>query len=153
MSGTGKAALRYAEGGNVHLDFHGATNTTIDFIIEHFGRDAMDQIFAKVGCEVYASIRRDLEAGDTRQLVAHWRHFFERENADYDIAIGAEEIVLTVRRCTAWHHVRALTGSVSPHFCDQTSRVNEAMAEATPFRIDTEITGPGSCRQIIRRRK
>lgn len=144
--------MRYREGGNVHLDFHGATNTTINFIIEHFGVAAMDEIFAKVGAEVYASIRRDLGAGDARQLVAHWRHFFERENADYDIAVSADEIVLTVRRCTAWHHVQALTGSVSPHFCDQTSRVNDAMADGTPFRIDTEITGPGACRQVIRRR-
>lgn len=147
-----KAGMRYQEGGNVHLDFHGAANTTIDFIIAHFGIEAMDKIFAKVGQEVYASIRRDLSSGDTRQLVAHWRHFFERENADFDIAVGDDEIVLSVRRCTAWHHVQALTGSVSPHFCDQTSKVNEAMAEGTAFRIDTEITGPGACRQIIRRR-
>ncbi|MFZ5676548.1 MAG: hypothetical protein ACOZAM_26610 [Pseudomonadota bacterium] len=144
--------MRYREGGNVHLDFHGATNTTIDFIIAHFGVAAMDEIFAKVGRDVYAGIRNDLSAGDTGQLIAHWRHFFERENADYDIAVTDDGIVLTVRRCTAWHHVQALTGSVSPHFCDQTSRVNEAMAEGTPFRIDTEITGPGACRQVIRRR-
>ena len=25
--------LRYNDGGNVHMDFHGATNTTIEFII------------------------------------------------------------------------------------------------------------------------
>jgi hypothetical protein len=144
--------LRYREDGNVHLDFHGATNTTIEFIIAHYGVAAMDAIFAKVGEEVYASIRQDLLAGDPGQLVRHWRHFFDREDADYDIAIGPDDIVLTVRRCTAWHHVRALTGTVSPHFCDQTIRTNAAMAQGSPFAIDTEITGEGSCRQVIRKR-
>ena len=62
-----------------------------------------------------------------------------------------EEIVLTVRHCTAWHHVAKLVGTPSPHFCDQTIRTNEALAEGSPYAIDTEITGPGSCRQVIRR--
>ncbi|OEO30891.1 hypothetical protein VW23_018995 [Devosia insulae DS-56] len=144
--------LRYAEGGEVHLDFHGATNTTIDFIISRYGVEAMDAIFKKVGKDVYRSIHDDLVAGDTGQLVRHWRHFFSRENCDYDIAVGDDEIVLTVRHCTAWHHVAKLVGTPSAHFCDQTSRTNEGMAEGSPFAIDTEITGPGSCRQVIRRR-
>lgn len=144
--------LRYAEEGEVHLDFHGATNTTVDFIIGKFGLAAMDEIFRKVGKDVYRSIHEDLVAGDTRQLVGHWRHFFTRENCDYDIEVGQEEIVLTVRRCTAWHHVAKLVGTPSEHFCDQTSRTNDAMAEGSPFAIDTTITGPGACRQVIRRR-
>lgn len=144
--------LRYAETGEVHLDFHGATDTTIDFIIGKFGLAAMDDIFRKVGKDVYRSIHEDLLAGDTGQLVRHWRHFFDRENCDYDIAVGDDEIVLTVRHCTAWHHVAKLVGTPSVHFCDQTSRTNEGMAEGSPFAIDTEITGPGSCRQVIRKR-
>ncbi|CAN7606972.1 hypothetical protein LJR016_004560 [Devosia sp. LjRoot16] len=144
--------LRYAETGEVHLDFHGATDTTIEFIIGKFGLAAMDDIFRKVGKDVYRSIHEDLVAGDTGQLVRHWRHFFDRENCDYDIAVGDDEIVLTVRHCTAWHHVAKLVGTPSAHFCDQTSRTNEGMAEGSPFAIDTEITGPGACRQVIRRR-
>ena len=144
--------LRYAETGEVHLDFHGATDTTIEFIIGKFGLAAMDDIFRKVGKDVYRSIHEDLVAGDTGQLVRHWQHFFDRENCDYDIAVGDDEIVLTVRHCTAWHHVAKLVGTPSAHFCDQTSRTNEGMAEGSPFAIDTEITGPGACRQVIRRR-
>ena len=144
--------LRYAEDGEVHLDFYSATNTTIDFIIQRYGVAALDEIFRKVGKDVYRSIHEDLVAGDTGQLVRHWRHFFTREDCDYDIAVNDDEIVMTVRRCTAWHHVAKLFGAPSPHFCDQTSRTNEALAEGSPYAIDTEITGPGSCRQVIRRR-
>lgn len=145
--------LRYNDDGNVHMDFHGATNTTIDFIIKNYGVDVMDQIFSKVGKEVYADIRQHLQAGNAGELVKHWRHFFDREGADYDIKIGNDEIVLTVRHCTAFHHVKKIAPEISPHFCDQTIKVNTALAEAGPFSIDTVITGPGSCRQIIRKRK
>ncbi|SFZ85482.1 hypothetical protein SAMN02983003_2647 [Devosia enhydra] len=144
--------LRYQEEGNVHLDFHGAVNTTIDFIVGRYGIDVLHDIFRKMGTDVYADLRRHVLAGDRDEMVRHWRHFFTRENADYDIDVGPDEIVLTVRRCPAWHHVHKIAGAVSPHFCDQTSVVNEAIAEGSPFAITTEITGPGACRQIIRRR-
>jgi len=144
--------LRYNEGGNVHMDFHGAANTTIDFIIKNYGIDVMDEIFTRVGQDVYADIRAHLLDGNAGELVKHWRHFFDREDADYQIEVGADEVVLTVRHCTAYAHVKKISGQVSDHFCDQTIKVNHALAKDGPFAIDTEITGPGSCRQIIRRR-
>jgi hypothetical protein len=152
MSGSGDRPLRYNEGGNVHLDFHGATNTTIDFIVSRFGLEAMHEIFRRVGQDVYQDIRAQLMAGDALELVRHWRHFFEREEADFDIAVGEDEIVLTVRRCPAWHHVRKIAPAVSPHFCDQTIVTNRAMAEGTPYDVETTVTGEGACRQVIRRR-
>lgn len=144
--------LRYQEEGNVHLDFHGATNTTIDFLVEHYGVAVLHEIFAKVGREVYVDLHQHMLDGDPQEMIKHWRYFFDREDADYDIAVGDNEIVLTVRRCTAYHHVAKISPSVSAHFCDQTTKVNEAIAEGSAYRIDTEITGPGACRQIIRRR-
>ncbi|MBI4922708.1 MAG: hypothetical protein HY834_13255 [Devosia nanyangense] len=152
MTSADERPLRYNEDGNVHLDFHGAVNTTIDFIVSRYGIEAMHEIFARVGKDVYRDIRGHLLAGDADELVRHWQHFFEREHADFDIAVGPDEIVLTVRRCPAWHHVNKIAPSVSPHFCDQTIVTNRAMAEGTPFEIDTVITGDGACRQVIRRR-
>lgn len=152
MSEPNDAPLRYNEVGNVHMDFHGAANTTIDFIVRRFGIDAMHQIFRQVGQDVYQDIRRHLMAGDANELVKHWRYFFEREDGDFDIVVRDDEIVLTVRRCPAWHHVAKIAGSVSANFCDQTIVTNAAMAEGTPFAVETSVTGPGACRQVIRRR-
>lgn len=146
------APLRYQEDGNVHLDFHGAVNTTIEFIVKRYGIGALHEVFRRVGTDVYQDLRRHLLAGDSEEVVRHWRHFFTREGADYDITVSDDEIVLTVRRCTAWHHVQKIHGAVSAQFCDQTSVVNTALAEGTPFTIDTMIDGPGACRQVIRRR-
>ena len=68
------------------------------------------------------------------------------------ISINDEEIILTVNRCTAYEHVRKLVGNVSPNFCDQTIKTNEALAEDTPYEIKTEILGEAACRQTIRKR-
>ena len=146
------APLRYQEDGNVHLDFHGAVNTTIEFVVSRYGIGALHEIFRRVGTDVYQDIKRHLTAGDSEDLVKHWRHFFTREGCDYDISVGDDAIVLTVRRCTAWHHVQKIHGAVSAQFCDQTTVVNNALAEGTPFTIDTVIDGPGACHQVIRRR-
>ena len=113
----------------------------------------MHEIFRRVGRDVYADIRGHLMEGDALELVKHWRHFFEREKADFDIEVGDEEIRLTVRRCPAWHHVRQIAGKVSPAFCDQTVVTNRAMAEGTPFSVETNVLGDGACTQVIRRRR
>ena len=144
--------LRYQETGNTHLDFHGAANTTIDFIVERFGIAALHDIFARVGKDVYADIHDHLKAGNSAELARHWQYFFERENGEFSIETTDDEIVLTVRRCPAYWHVKKIASTVSPHFCDQTIKVNEALADGTPFTISTEITGEGACRQVIRRR-
>ena len=152
MSEVGEHKLRYEEDGNVHMDFHGAVNTTIEFIVANYGLEALHQIFGKVGKDVYSDLRAHLMAGDANELARHWQHFFSREKADFDIAVGENEIVLTVRRCPAWHHVAKIAPSVSPFFCDQSVVTNRAMAEGTPFEIDTVVTGQGACTQVIRRR-
>ena len=152
MSTETQKPMRYEEDGNVHLDFHGAVNTTIDFIVNRYGVEVLHEIFAKVGKDVYRDLRQHLIDNDPNEMVRHWRHFFTREGADFDIHVGDDEIVLTVRRCTAYHHVAKIAPSVSPYFCDQTTKTNEAIADGTPFAITTEITGPGACRQVIRRR-
>ena len=85
-------------------------------------------------------------------LAEHWQHFFDREGADFSISIEEHEIILTVKRCTAYEHVKKLVGKVSPNFCDQTIKTNEAIAEGTPYEIKTEILGEASCKQTIRRR-
>ena len=144
--------LRYNDQGNVHMDFHGATNTTIDFIIKKYGIETMNDIFKKVGNDVYADIKEHINAGNINMLAEHWQHFFDREGADYSISVKEDEIILTVNKCTAYEHVRKLAGNVSPYFCDQTIKTNEAIAEGTPYKITTEILGEGSCKQIIRKR-
>ena len=121
-------------------------------IRDRYGIDTMNDIFKKVGNDVYKDIKDHIKKGNIKMLAKHWQHFFDRENADYNISINDEEIILTVNRCTAYEHVRKLVGNVSPNFCDQTIKTNEALAEDTPYEIKTEILGEAACRQTIRKR-
>ena len=72
-------SLRYNDKGNVHMDFHGATNTTIEFIIKKYGLETMNDIFKKVGNDVYADIKQHIKAGNINMLAKHWQHFFDRK--------------------------------------------------------------------------
>ena len=131
---------------------HNIKEIVKDFIIEKYGIETMNDIFKKVGNDVYADIKKQIKLGNIKVLAEHWQHFFEREGADFSISIKDDEIILTVKRCTAYEHVKKLVGKVSSNFCDQTIKTNEAIAEGTPYEIKTEILGEASCKQIIRKR-
>ena len=60
--------LRYNDKGNVHMDFHGATNTTIDFIIKKYGIETMNDMFKKVGDDVYADIKKHIKSGNVELI-------------------------------------------------------------------------------------
>ena len=54
------------------MDFHGATNTTINFIIEKYGIETMNDIFKKVGNDVYADMKKHIQSGNIKMLAEHW---------------------------------------------------------------------------------
>lgn len=145
--------LRYEDAGELHLDFHGALNTTLDYVVDRYGEDALHQILFRTGHDVYADLRDHLRAGDREELVRHWRHYFDREGAEYTIAVTEDEIVLTMKTCPAVRHVKRLGLPLSKHFCDQTEHVNRGLCDGTPFEIVTRLTGEGSCVQTLRRRR
>ncbi len=144
--------MRYRETGELHLDFHGATNTTINYIAGNFGEKALHEIFFAVGQKVYKSIHEKLKQGDTSELVEHWQYFFTREKGGFQIEETTEAIVLEVNECPAVRQLLKLGLIPSPLFCTQTILINEALCEETSFELKTEITGCGKCRQTITRR-
>ncbi len=143
--------MRYRDSGEVHKDFHGTLNTTVDYVVEHYGEDALREIFSKVGKDVYRSIHEKLKNGDASELIEHIRYYFDREGAVYNLEAGPDEIVLEVLECPAVKQVRALGLTLSPYFCRQTIDVNAAMCDGTPWRTSTEILGCGHCRQVFRK--
>ncbi len=144
--------MRYHESGELHKDFHGATNTTVEYIAKNFGEKALHEIFFNVGQKVYASIHKKLKQGDTSELIEHWNYFFAREKGVFKITENSDEIVLEVDECPAVKQLLKLGLTPSKFFCCQTTMVNEAMCESTPFESKTEITGCGKCRQTIKKR-
>lgn len=142
--------MRYQETGELHLDFHGATATTINYVVKHFGHDALRPLMAQMAKQVYRDIYTQLQAGNADALAEHWQYFFEREKGDFQITRhGDGSIELLVRECPAVRQLRAIGMDVSPDFCLQTKMINDAWSEGSPFVITTEKTGEASCRQTI----
>ena len=143
--------LRYQENNELHLDFHGTTNTTLNYIAEKFGVDALKMLLRKTGWDVYRSIREKLAAGDASELVEHLNWFFYREKGKYQLTVSGNEITLEVFECPAIRHLKKLGLEVSEFACLQTSEVNAGMCEGTPWKSEVRVLEPGHCIQTFRK--
>ncbi|MCI5779579.1 MAG: hypothetical protein MR051_07195 [Lentisphaeria bacterium] len=144
--------LRYQENNELHRDFHGTTNMTIEYIARKYGADALKEILRRTGREVYRSIREKLAKGDASELLEHLNWFYFREGAPYQLTVSADEIKMEVFECPAHKHLKTLGLPVSEYNCLQTSEVNAGMCENTPWESSVEILGPGHCVQTFRRK-
>ena len=143
--------LRYQENNELHRDFHGTTNTTLNYIAEHYGVDALKMILRKTGHDVYKSIREKLEKGDASELIEHLNWFFYRERGKYRLSVSDNEIVFEVLECPAVRHLHKLNLKPSPYMCLQTSEVNAGMCEGTAWRSEVKVIGDGHCIQTFRK--
>jgi predicted ArsR family transcriptional regulator len=144
--------MRYRETGEVHVDFHRATNGTIAYLRENYGRQFLDETFRRTARDVYRAIHEDLKQGDPEHLVDHWTYFFDREGGQYTLERRDGEIRFVVHKCPAIAYLESRGIPVDPDFCRQTVVINETLAEGTPFEATTEVLGGGKCVQTIRRR-
>ena len=141
--------LRYQENNELHLDFHGTTNTTLNYIADHYGVEALKEILRKTGREVYKSIHEKLMKGDASELLEHLNWFYFREKGKYRLTVEPGKIVLEVFECPAIRHLRKLGLEPSPHVCLQTSEVNAGMCENSPWRSEVQVLGEGHCIQTF----
>ena len=135
--------LRYQEDNELHLDFHGTTNTTLNYIAENYGVEALKEILRKTGRDVYKSIHEKLVKGDASELLEHLNWFYFREKGKYQLTVEENKIVLEVFECPAIRHLRKLGLEPSPHVCLQTSEVNAGMCENSPWRSEVQVLGEG----------
>ena len=141
--------LRYQENNELHLDFHGTTNTTLTYIAENYGVEALKAILRKTGRDVYKSIHEKLQKGDASELLEHLNWFFYREKGKYQLTVEENRIVLEVFECPAIRHLKKLGLAPSAYTCLQTVEVNAGMCEDTPWHSEVQIKGEGHCVQIF----
>lgn len=141
--------LRYQEDNELHLDFHGTTNTTLNYIADNYGVDALKGILRKTGREVYKSIHEKLLKGDASELLEHLNWFYFREKGKYQLTVEENRIVLEVFECPAIRHLRKLGLEPSAHVCLQTSEVNAGMCEGSPWHSEVRVIGEGHCIQTF----
>ena len=143
--------LRYQEDNELHLDFHGTTNTTLNYLAEKYGLEATRKILRRTGSEVYRSIREKLARGDASELIEHLNWFFYREGAEFTLTVKHHEIIFEVFECPAIRHLKKLGLPISPYICLQTEEVNRGICQGTPWQSSVEHLEEGHCRQIFRK--
>ena len=143
--------LRYQENNELHRDFHGNTDSTIRYIADRYGEDAIRKILRRTGHDVYKSIREKLAQGDPFELIEHLVWFYRREGAEFDLQVRKNEIRFEVFECPAHKHLRKLGLPVTELNCLQTVEVNAGMCEGTPWRSSVEHCGEDHCIQVFRK--
>jgi len=145
--------LRYQENNELHRDFHGSTNTAIQYISRKYGTDAIKGILRKTGRDVYKSIHDKLAKGDASELLEHLNWFMYREGAKYSITSTGDEIRCEVFECPAIRHLHKLGIEPNELTCLQTSEVNAGMCEGTPWESSVQHISEGHCIQIFRKKQ
>ena len=77
--------MRYHESDELHMDFHGATLMSANYIVENYGVNALQEIMQNVGTQVYRQINQKLKESDTSELIEFKEYFLRREGANFSI--------------------------------------------------------------------
>ncbi len=145
--------MRYKDTGNLHLDFHRTTNGTIAYLRKTYGEAFLDDIIRNTARDVYKAIRADLMAGNPEHLIEHWIYYLEREGGAFTVERRDDETRVEVTRCPAAATLKAHGISLDEAFRHQTTVLNEALAEGTPFEIITEVFDDLHYVETVRRRR
>lgn len=141
--------MRYRDSGNVHKDFHLATDTSIKYVLAHYGMDFLRELFRRTAQKVYREIYERLKVGDTGPLREHWRYYFDREGGRYEIREIERGFVFEVLDCPAVRHLRERGVPVGDEFYLPDLLLNEAWSQGTPVAIETEVVGEGHYRMTV----
>jgi hypothetical protein len=138
--------MRYRDTGNVHKDFHLATNTSIQFVLRTYGMEFLRELFRRTAQEVYRDIYDSLKRGEWKPLLEHWTYYYEREQGKYEVTPADGGFIFLVQECPAVRHLRERSIPVTSDFALQETLMNDGWSAETPFQISTEILGEGSYR-------
>jgi hypothetical protein len=143
--------MRYRDAGNLHRDFHLATNTTIQYVLSLYGKEFLRELFRRTAQLVYRDIYEALKRGDVWPLREHWEYYYSREGGVYEVAEVEGGFIFEVLDCPAARHLKERGVPVPEDFYLQDVLLNEAWSEGTSFDIRTEIIGEGSYRMSVLR--
>ncbi len=147
--------MRYTDTGEVHKDFHLATNATIDFVLAEYGIEFLKELFGRTAKNVYKDLYENLQKGDYQPLLEHWKYYYAREQGVFTVEEGSgdEGFSFHVTECPACRHLKEKNTPITDNFYLQISLLNEAWADKTPFTIETQIILEGEYKMLIRRRQ
>ena len=133
-------------------DFYFAINATFRFIVHRAGIDGLRRYWTDLGTSYFAPVSERWKLGGLKAVSDYWNDFFQAEpNADVDVELNDDSVVLNVKVCPAIQHLRENSREIVPCFCQHCYFISDAMA--APAGLTVRIAGGnGSCRQSFHRR-
>ncbi len=130
--------MRYRDSGEVHKDFHLATNRTIDFIMARYDREFLSQLCRRTAQDVYRNIHTRLKNGEAEALLEHLSYYTEREQGLFTVEQTPDGFVMHMQRCPMTSHIVERGQTLSLHMETFLSLLYHHWAEHSPFSITVE---------------
>ena len=121
-----------------HQDFHIALNYGIEYLLQKFGTEAVQEYLAQFAKAYYAPLKRALKETGLVAVKAHYEKIFQIESAQYHMEISGDELFIHLLDSPAVNHIQTSGHQVSPLFHETVSTVNKEICRDTPF--DCEMT-------------
>jgi hypothetical protein len=132
-------------------DFYFTVNAIFRHLHDRYGKAALIEYWRSLGREYYAKRCQRWRAGGPEALAADWRDYFAQEpQAEVEISVQADGVLLDVRVCPAIKHLRDCGRDVVPYYCEHCDHVCAAMAEPSGYAFQ-RTGGMGACRQRFTR--
>jgi len=124
---------RAADNQYLHKDFHGALSAGLDYLAEHYGRQAVRDYLRLFALTFYAPLREQLQRRGLVALKEHFEEIYRIEGGHIGIDFSENRMIISVEACPAVMHMREHGYEVSPLFNETTKTVNEAICEGSEF--------------------
>ena len=121
---------RAADNEYFHRDFHSILNMCIDYIGEHYGREALHEVLARYTRNVYRPVYDAVKKTGLAAIADKIRDTYRREKAEEDLELKLTDnrLEVTIRRCPAVTHLHNTGRKVSPWYRYTTEDVMGTLA-------------------------
>lgn len=127
--------MRYIDSGELHKDFHLATNKTIDYIMKTYDQEFLAELCRRTAQDVYQDIYYNLKKGNSEPFLEHLSYYTDREGGKYTIERKKGEILFHMNACPMIQHITSSGQSVSPYMQKFFELLLYYWSQETPFSI------------------
>ncbi|MHC4883500.1 MAG: hypothetical protein ACYTGH_00295 [Planctomycetota bacterium] len=120
----------------LHRDFHGALNHGLQYLGDHYGREAVVTYLRDFAREWYAPLMTAIADQGLEALAEHFTSLYAKEEAEVDVTLRDDTLEVKVPTCPAMTHIRNRGFTVSEYFGLTTSVINQTLCEGTAYHTE-----------------
>lgn len=133
----------------VHKDFHKITSFSLQYLLQEFGLEAMEDFLRVNARNIYKPLIAAATVGGLPAIEKHFRDIFQIEDGDFDLSWEKDDtLVLQVHKCPAIHYLKESGFPIMEKFCESTRITNEEICAGAGLKCSVEYNQEnGSCIQ------